>query len=1289
MIPVAIDSQEPAMGVIRVKLTEEHDLDDVASYLETLHNNQLQQLRQFDELSDLENAMSNMALSVEFTGEGHRSRPDRIAKLGIIRYARFERLGESNDLENAIASMELSVDLTDDGHPHKPIYLFNLGNSRRARFELLGDQSDLEKAIVRIAKAVELTVGGHPDYLWNLSLLQEIRFECLGHMPDLDNSISNVEKVVNLRDDSYPIKHTYLSSLGNSLQTRFQHVGNMADLESAISNKEKAVQLTDHTHPDHPIYLTNLGLSQLYRFECLGNFSDLANSISNTQQAVALISDSHPSKPSFLLNLGNSQQVRFQYLGDLVDLENAILNKNRAVQLADDAHPVQPIYLTRLGNSQRDRLERLGNLADLERAKALELTDDRHPDWSLYLWNLGSAQLNRFEQLGFLSDLESAISNIEKATELTDDRHPTKPTLLTNLGSAQQTRFEQLGDLFDLEKAVSNIGKAIKLTGDGHSRRTAYLMHLSSCQQTRFGRLGDLTDLDNAISNIGQAVKLADDRNPSKPAYLCSLGTCQLTRFERLGNLADLENSILNTEKAIGLTNDGNPDRPAYLAHLGIAQVTRYEHQRALSDLENAISNINEAVVHTDDRHPKKAVHLSNLGSAQRTRFELLGNLSDLENAISNKVKAVQLTDDRHPNQPLYLSGLGSHLLNRFENLGDSSDLQNAILNQEKAVKLTDDSHPSKARWLLNYGVARQARFRHLGGLEDLKASISSLKAAAQSTTAYPSDSLAAARQWAAISHFHGDLVSAVDGYRAALALLPKVAWLGLDINSRQTWLLHENAENLGCLAATCAIQLGHLEEAVELLDLSRSVFWQQAASLRSDLELLREPEPKLAQELEKVGRQLDAGNFTAVNRGDIAEDGQNSAEEIGKERRRLVRRWEELVERVRQLPKFKYFLRPVPFHRLRQASTAGQVIIINASKYGVDALLFDAARPINHVPLPNVDLKILAEISGDVLLRRPVVATERAQRKYVTRYLKPSLRIVWDDILVPIFYKLDIPLAHSAVTPQRRIWWYPTGLLTFIPIHAAGPGTGATDAGRLVISSYITSLDMLLQAQNKNKQLQDTTSGPRLLAVSQPETSGLCPLPRAIVEVERLVHAFQSAAVHSDLEGYSAEDILYLNGSDATVNRVSGALDSCSWVHFACHGSQDLVFGMKSAFALYDGYLELGEIASKRLSSGQFAFLSACHAASGLKDLPGEAMHLAAGLQFAGFPSVIATMWSIRDDDAPKVADRTYQYLFRNGLHALDPSEAATALSRAILCLRDDPSITVDRWAPFIHFGI
>jgi CHAT domain-containing protein len=109
---------------------------------------------------------------------------------------------------------------------------------------------------------------------------------------------------------------------------------------------------------------------------------------------------------------------------------------------------------------------------------------------------------------------------------------------------------------------------------------------------------------------------------------------------------------------------------------------------------------------------------------------------------------------------------------------------------------------------------------------------------------------------------------------------------------------------------------------------------------------------------------------------------------------------------------------------------------------------------------------------------------------------------------------------------------------------------------------------------------------------------------------------------------------------------------------------------GIKSAFSLYNGYFELSKIASKRLSDEQFAFLSACHAASGLKDLPGEAMHLAAGTQFTGFPSVIATLWTIRDKDAPKVAYETYTYLLRNGIDSLNLFGAATALNHAVLAL-------------------
>jgi CHAT domain-containing protein len=218
------------------------------------------------------------------------------------------------------------------------------------------------------------------------------------------------------------------------------------------------------------------------------------------------------------------------------------------------------------------------------------------------------------------------------------------------------------------------------------------------------------------------------------------------------------------------------------------------------------------------------------------------------------------------------------------------------------------------------------------------------------------------------------------------------------------------------------------------------------------------------------------------------------------------------------------------------------------------------------------------------------------------------------------------------------------------------------------------------LQARKKNSPVAKLQR--QFLNISQSETPGESALPQTTEEVGAVAEVFRSS-------GWPEGDIIGLHGSEATVDHVSRALDTCSWVHVACHGSQDHKVGMQSGFSLHDGHLKLSEIASKKLSVGRFAFLSACHAASGLKDLPGEAMHLAASIQFAGFPSVIATLWSIRDDDAPRVADHTYQYIFRRGLQGLDPSEAAVALNCAVLRIREDTDVTVDRWAPFIHFGI
>jgi CHAT domain-containing protein len=94
-------------------------------------------------------------------------------------------------------------------------------------------------------------------------------------------------------------------------------------------------------------------------------------------------------------------------------------------------------------------------------------------------------------------------------------------------------------------------------------------------------------------------------------------------------------------------------------------------------------------------------------------------------------------------------------------------------------------------------------------------------------------------------------------------------------------------------------------------------------------------------------------------------------------------------------------------------------------------------------------------------------------------------------------------------------------------------------------------------------------TEHQKLLNVSQSETPGQSSLPQTMNEVNELVQTFCSS-------GWSKGDIVTLHESEATVDAVLTALNSCSWVHLACHGFQDHAQPMKSAFALHDGHLEL-----------------------------------------------------------------------------------------------------------------
>ncbi|KAJ7797147.1 CHAT domain-containing protein, partial [Mycena olivaceomarginata] len=164
---------------------------------------------------------------------------------------------------------------------------------------------------------------------------------------------------------------------------------------------------------------------------------------------------------------------------------------------------------------------------------------------------------------------------------------------------------------------------------------------------------------------------------------------------------------------------------------------------------------------------------------------------------------------------------------------------------------------------------------------------------------------------------------------------------------------------------------------------------------------------------------------------------------------------------------------------------------------------------------------------------------------------------------------------------------------------------------------------------------------------------------------------------------------VLRLDKDMATVDGVQEGMKSSRWVHFACHGVQSTSPTKSALLLARSSWLTLSNIIEPSLPNADLAFLSACQTATGSKQLQDESVHLTAGMLLAGYRSVIGTMWSIGDNDAPQVASDVYAHL----LEASPPdlTRAAEALHLAVRKLQQQLGAKQSflRWVPFIHFGV
>ena len=1074
--------------------------------------------------------------------------------------------------------------------------------------------------------------------------LLRVRAERTGSRQDLSRAIALNEKALSistLEDDPYLPGR--LGTLANLLQTRFEWTGSAEDLDRTITLERRALALINETHPEFVDHVNNLSDALRSRFDHGGLIEDLDEAITKSEQAVSMTSIDNPLLAAYLTNLSNALQRRFEQKGSLVDLDTAIKKREQSIPMIPAGHPNLPACLGNLGNALHKRFEQTGSIEDLDRAveineRAVNLTSKNDPLYPRHLNGFGTVLHTRYDQTGSMNDLERSIKIHTEAVDSTPSTFHTFPVHLTSLGNALYVRYERKGSTEDLDQAIKCHEKAVANTSNNDTNLVQYLNNLSNTLEARFNRLGSKEDLDRAIIANEKVVDSTNDGHFELPMYLNNLGSRLHKRFSRTGSMDDLDRAIEMKERAVALTPLGHFTLPMHLSNLAITFLTRFKATAVSSDLDLAIANMEQAISIVPITSPNYASYLNNLGTVLKTQFESSeSSMTVLDHAITTFERAVAMTQPDHPNLTVHLNNLAGALRGRFERTGLLDDLERSVASNEQAMA---------------------------------------------NITGRPSDRIAAADAASRLL-IRRDNHRARRLLRSAIKLLPSLSPRILQHRDQQ----YNLSEVAGLTSRAVAVSLECNDDpysALRLSELGRGILASLQLEVKSDISTLRTADPDLAQRFKDIRYKLNQSegifnNFLSI---DFCIDSDPER------RRDLAKQFDTMLNSIRAIEGFQQFLLgPSKFELLTMAE-AGSIVIFNVNEIRSDAIIVNK-EDIRSLPLP---LLTYTELIAQINLFLD------AMRASLKNYSGPKaigriLEWLWDAAVGPALTELGFIQVPPGNRGWPRVWWVSSGLLNWLPIHAAGyheskssPPNTAIDR---VISSYTPTIKALAYARERKQGIK-TSLGQNAALIGMPKTPDLKDLPFVESELKALQELLPSQIQTTVVQS-------------PTRDKVLSTIRDHQVVHFACHGLSS-VDPAQSKLALTDWKtmpLTVLDLTALNVQSGQFAYLSACHTAN-TRDvrLLDESINLASAIQLAGYPSVVGTLWTVSDQHSAEVAREVYaSMLVDDHGFKMDPQKAASGLHWAARRLRDDtrtipgfsrkvPS-NPHVWAPYIHLGI
>ncbi|KAG8808927.1 hypothetical protein FRC17_003698 [Serendipita sp. 399] len=756
----------------------------------------------------------------------------------------------------------------------------------------------------------------------------------------------------------------------------------------------------------------------------------------------------------------------------------------------------------------------------------------------------------------------------------------------------------------------------------------------------------------------------------------------------------------------------------AQLAYDAVARPSPPSRRLSFSTTRTAV-----ATPETDSR---KTLYQSLLSGVLCARYKRLGNKEDLDGAIAHAEAILQATPSDHPLYEMYKSihAFALQASGPEERASSPEDVIAQVREEAEQAKAAKDPNWGRimlrlcnllyARYEQNLETREEGEESKVAEDLDLELVLGDWRkiatAGLRTVPSPPSVRFRAALKWADVACREGRYKSAVDAYKVAMSLAPRVSL------ARRKGVVDEsdmveaapgeenelllNTFSLASDAAAAAIDRGQLETAIEFVEQSRSLLWKDALGLPSDMDRLEAINPGLASHLSEVLEELEqsihrASPDSAIAKPDVRAPWLTAPREKVKPESSADDRWNSIVGTVRASEAgFQNFLRPWSLDSLREEDApvpVGPVVILNSSYLRCDAIILVSTNEPVLVPLEQTSKADLERLAAQV-----VTGVKELEEGSATGFqfdkavMEPVLKELWERVISPVLKKLD----EVAFGGGKHVGLVPTGAFTWLPLHAAtairnGTSRKSSDDGEATPSRpdptskysfyYATTLQSLLHSP-RNKP----TSSSRVLVVSDQPSRRASLLGGIVTSVQALKLQLSTntegaedpirSNIHIEsLEGpaVAVPDAIFKALRPAPVIYESGeeteVPEGVDAVHFSCPTFCDALRPASSSWKVADGSsvrisdFFMSWFYSQRREATtlpEFVFSSTTShridgpvtAGSGAVRLPQELMTPEAALQFAGVKGVIGQLWNAKSEDASVVATHVYKAVVANG---------------------------------------